>query len=88
MAQAQVLSYRGDVDAALALADEAVAINGATDYLNWQGEGYEIQGVTLLAAGRVPEATEAFAEALERYERKGTVLWAQRVRSRLNAVGA
>jgi len=87
MAQAQVLSYRRDFVAALAQADEAVAINGATDYINWQGEGYEIRGVILLAAGRMPEAREAFAEALERYERKGTVSWAERVRSRLDALG-
>ena len=41
----------------------------------------------MLAAGRMPEAREAFAEALERYERKGTVSWVERVRSRLDALG-
>ena len=87
MAQAQVLSYRKDFDAALVLADEAVAIIGATDYLNWQGEAHEIRGVILLAADRMPEAREAFTEALARYERKGTVTWAARVRSRLDALG-
>jgi predicted negative regulator of RcsB-dependent stress response len=88
MAQAQVLLDRGDVDAALVLADEAVAINGATDYLNWQGESYEIRAAILLAAGRVPEARAAFADALERYERKGTAPWAERARSRLQAIVA
>jgi predicted negative regulator of RcsB-dependent stress response len=87
MARAQVLSYRKDFDAALVLTDEAVAIIGATDYLNWQGEAHEIRGVILLAADRVPEAREAFIEALERYERKGTVPWAERARSRLDALG-
>jgi class 3 adenylate cyclase/predicted negative regulator of RcsB-dependent stress response len=88
MAQAQVLLDRGDVDAALVLADEAVAINGATDYLNWQGESYEIRGTILLAAGRVPKARAAIADALERYERKGTVPWAERARLRLEAIVA
>ena len=87
-AQAQVLSHRKDLDAALALVDEAVAINGATDYINWQGEAYEIRGGILLAAGRVPEAREAIAQALARYQRKGTVPWAERARSRLEALGA
>jgi predicted negative regulator of RcsB-dependent stress response len=86
MAQAQVLSYRRDVDAALTLADEAIEITGGTDYINWQGEGYETRGIILLAAGRVPEAREAFGEALERYEGKGTATWASRVRSRLDAL--
>ena len=45
MARAQVLSYRKDFDAALVLADEAVAIIGVTDYLNWQGEAHEVRGV-------------------------------------------
>ena len=87
-AQAQVLSYRGDVGAALTLADEAIAIDGGTDYINWQGESFEVRGNILLTAGRMPEARDAFGEALERYERKGTVPWADRVRSRLDALGA
>ena len=56
--------------------------------MNWQGEGYEIRGGILLAAGRVPEAREAIAEALARYQLKGTVPWAERARSRLEALGA
>jgi class 3 adenylate cyclase/predicted negative regulator of RcsB-dependent stress response len=88
MAQAQVLLERGHVGAALALADEAVAIMAATDYLDWQGEAHEIRGTVLLAAGRVPEAREAIAEAVVRYERKGIVPWAERAHFRLEALGA
>ena len=88
MARAQVLSFRKDFDAAMVLADEAVAIISVTDYLNWQGEAHEIRGVILLAADRVPEAREAFTAALARYERKGTVPWTLRVRGRLNALKA
>jgi class 3 adenylate cyclase/tetratricopeptide (TPR) repeat protein len=88
MAQARVLSSRNDVAGALSLADEAVAIVGATDYINWQGEAHETRGVIFRDAGRVPEAREAFTEALARYERKGTVSWAERARSRLDALEA
>jgi class 3 adenylate cyclase/tetratricopeptide (TPR) repeat protein len=87
MAQAQVLSSRRDFVSALALADEAVAINDATDYISSQGEAHEIRGAILQAAGRVPESREAFAQALAMYERKGIVVWAERARSRLDALG-
>ncbi|MGB7805417.1 MAG: hypothetical protein WBM72_07430, partial [Actinomycetota bacterium] len=75
-----------DPDGALSLADEAVAIIGMTDYPNWQGEAHEIRGVVLLAADRVAAASAAFSEALMRYESKGTVVWADRTRSRLEAL--
>ncbi len=86
MAQAQVLSARNDPAGALSLADEAVAIMGTSDYLNWQGEAHEVRGIVLLAAGRSPEARAAFSEALTKYESKGTVTWADRARSRLDAL--
>ena len=86
MAQAQVLSARNDPAGALSLADEAVAIMGTSDYLNWQGEAHEVRGIVLLAAGRSPEARAAFSEALTKYESKGTVTWADRARSRLEAL--
>ena len=86
MAQAQVLSARNDPAGALSLVDEAVAIMGTSDYLNWQGEAHEIRGIVLLAAGRSPEARAAFSEALTKYESKGTVTWADRARSRLDAL--
>ena len=62
LAQAQVLSHREDFVAALALADEAVSIFGATDYISGQGEAHEVRGGILLAASGAPEAREAFAE--------------------------
>jgi tetratricopeptide (TPR) repeat protein len=86
MAQAQILSHRQDFDAALELADEAVAIIGATDYLDWQGEACEIRAGILLGAGRAPEAREGFDDALDRYERKGIVPWADRARARRDAL--
>ena len=73
MAQARVLSHRGEHDEALRLADEAVGINEATDYLTWQAESDEVRGMVLAAAGRMEEAQEAYDRALERFERKGVV---------------
>jgi class 3 adenylate cyclase/tetratricopeptide (TPR) repeat protein len=87
MARARVLADRGDFDAAIALADEAVAINGGTDYLVWQGDGLEVRGMVLEAAGRRDDARAAYGEALERYGRKGNVVAAARVRDRIAALG-
>jgi tetratricopeptide (TPR) repeat protein len=83
MAQARVLSHRREHNEALALADEAVAINRTTDYLTWQGESDEVRGMVLTAAGRTDEALEAYTRALDRFERKGVVPAAARVRARI-----
>jgi predicted negative regulator of RcsB-dependent stress response len=84
---ARILSARGDHAGALERADEAVAILGTTDYLSWQAEGHEVRGGVLGAAGRTQEARAALQEALERYERKGVVPSAERLRERLAALG-
>jgi class 3 adenylate cyclase/tetratricopeptide (TPR) repeat protein len=86
LAMARVLSHRDEHDRALALADEAVAINGATDYLAWQAENDEVRGMVLANAGRLEDAREAFGSALGRFERKGIVPAVNRVRGRLSSV--
>jgi tetratricopeptide (TPR) repeat protein len=86
MAMARITSNRGEHDAALALADEAVTITESTDYLAWQAETLEIRGHVLSAAGRTEEARAAFETALERYERKGVIPSAARIRERLEAL--
>jgi len=83
MARARVVSHRGEHDEALALADEAVAINATTDYLTWQAESDEVRGMVLAAAGRTDEAIAAYGVALERFERKGAVPAAARTRTRI-----
>ena len=82
-ARAIVLSHRGQHDAALATADEAVAINEATDYTAWQGEALEVKGRVLAVAGRADEARAAYRGALDRYEHKGVVPSIERVRRRI-----
>jgi Flp pilus assembly protein TadD len=83
MAQARVLADRGAFEDALRLADEAVEISEGTDYLVWQGDAHEARGIVLEAAGRGDDARAAYRESLERYERKGNVVAAERIRSRL-----
>jgi tetratricopeptide (TPR) repeat protein len=85
MAQARVLADRGALEGALRLADEAVEILGQTDYIVWQGDGFEVKGFVLVAAGRRDDARAVYEESLARYERKGNVVAAARIRARLQA---
>ena len=84
LALARILSDRGEHSPAITLAEEAAAIVDATDYIAWQGDAHEVRGNVLLAAGRRDEARAALAEALARYERKGVVPLAARLRARLD----
>jgi class 3 adenylate cyclase/tetratricopeptide (TPR) repeat protein len=88
MARARVQAHVGEFDDALRLADEAIAINDRTDYPVWQGDGREVRGIVLEAAGRGDDAREAYEEAIDRYERKGNVVAAGRVRKRLVGNGS
>jgi tetratricopeptide (TPR) repeat protein len=83
VAMARVWSARGEHDRALRFADEAVAINARTDYTAWIGEGHEVRGDVLAAAGRGDDARAAYEQALRRYEAKQVVRWAERVRRRI-----
>jgi tetratricopeptide (TPR) repeat protein len=83
MAQARVLADRGVVEDALRLADEAVAINEPTDYLSWQGDGLEVKGMVFETAGRDDDARAAYGQSLDRFQRKGNVVAADRVRERM-----
>ncbi|HWL91713.1 MAG TPA: adenylate/guanylate cyclase domain-containing protein [Actinomycetota bacterium] len=88
MAQARVLADRRELEESLRLADEAVAINEGTDYVGWQGDAHEVRGSVLEEAGRGEDAREAFEEAIDRYERKGNVVAAGRIRTRLEHLGS
>jgi class 3 adenylate cyclase/tetratricopeptide (TPR) repeat protein len=83
MARARVLAASGAFEEALRLADEAVDIFAGTDYLVYEGDGHEVRGLILGAAGRGEDARAAFEEALARYEQKGNVPAAARARARL-----
>jgi class 3 adenylate cyclase/tetratricopeptide (TPR) repeat protein len=85
-AQARVLADRGRFDDAMALVDEALAVADETDYLDWQAQGHEVRGIVLAAAGRGDDARATYEEALARFERKGNVVAAARVRARLEHI--
>jgi hypothetical protein len=71
--RARLLAGAGEVEAALGLAVEAVALAGAADTPNLDAEAHAAHAVTLRAAGREEEATAAERLALGSYERKGNV---------------
>jgi class 3 adenylate cyclase/tetratricopeptide (TPR) repeat protein len=84
--RAKVLARRGEHDEAQRLASEAVAIGEGTDILNGQGDASADLAEVLSLAGRAEEAAEALEQALERYERKGNVVSAARMRDRLKSL--
>jgi class 3 adenylate cyclase len=86
--QALVHANRGQVEQAEALVREAVEIIEATDGLNYQGDALSDLAEVLRAAGRTDEAAATLEQALERYERKGNVVMAERTRARLAGVAA
>jgi tetratricopeptide (TPR) repeat protein len=81
--QALLESQGGRGDEAERLAREAVALTESTDGLGFQGDALSDLAEVLAGAGRADEATAAFTLALERYERKGNIPLARRVRRRL-----
>ena len=81
--RAKVLARRGEHAEAERLAREAVAIGDETDMLNAQGDANADLAEVLLLAGRADEAVAALEQAVERYERKGNLVSAQRARARL-----
>jgi DNA-binding SARP family transcriptional activator len=69
--RARVLARSGEREEALALAREAVALAGGTDFLNHHGDALADLAHVLFLLGRHDEAAAALGQALEVYERKG-----------------
>jgi class 3 adenylate cyclase/tetratricopeptide (TPR) repeat protein len=85
-AQALVHSARGQHTDAMRLAQEAVDWWSRTDSLLRQGDAHGDLAQILEAAGRRDKATEAWQEALDRYERKQIIPLAGRIREHLAAL--
>jgi class 3 adenylate cyclase/tetratricopeptide (TPR) repeat protein len=81
--RAKVLARRGELAEAEQLAREAVAIGEKTDLLDVQGDAYADFAEVLSLAGRPNEAAAALGQALGCYKRKGNLVSAQRVQTRL-----
>lgn len=84
--EALVCAHRGEHEEAERLAREAIAIIETTDGLRWQGDAHADLATVLEAAGRRDDTAAALREALNRYERKGVIPLARRVRKQLEAL--
>ena len=80
VARARLLSARSEMDDAMALASEAVALADETESIDLQGNVYVDLGIIRRQGGLEADAQAAFKAALERYERKGNVAAARAVR--------
>jgi class 3 adenylate cyclase/tetratricopeptide (TPR) repeat protein len=85
---ARVGAHRGELAEGERLAREAVAVIDETDGLILQAAAREALAKVLETSGRVSEAREALEEALERYERKGHVVLAERTCDHLASLPA
>jgi tetratricopeptide (TPR) repeat protein len=81
--KAKVLARRGEHAEGERLAREAVAIGDGTDSLIGQGDAYADLAEVLFLAGKPDDAGATLRQALDRYERKGHLVLAQRIRERL-----
>ena len=81
--RAKLLARKGEQQEAARLAREATALADGTDNLDRQGNAYADLGEVLLLGGKPDEAALAFEEALDRFERKGSRVMAERTRARL-----
>ena len=77
-ARAKVVAQKGDVDEALRLAKEAVAIVAPTDWLNTRGDALLDLAEVLELAERPDEAAPVLAEALHLYQQKGNIVAAEK----------
>ena len=84
--RAKVLARRGEHGEAERLAREALVMAEETDMLDAQGDVYADLAEVHFLADRSQDAAEALALALARYERKGNVVMAERVRDRVAAL--
>jgi tetratricopeptide (TPR) repeat protein len=81
--RAQLLLAQGRADEAERLVRGAVALAADTDELDLQAEGQVVLAEALRTVGRLDEAAAALDEALRRYEEKGNLVSAGRVRATL-----
>jgi tetratricopeptide (TPR) repeat protein len=81
--RAKALARSGELDDAVRVGRQAVAIASATDVLELRAEALADLGETLRLADRAQESREALEEAVRLYEAKGNVVGAERVRGLL-----
>jgi tetratricopeptide (TPR) repeat protein len=77
-ARAKALAQRGELDQAEALAREAVALAGRTEFVTMHGDALLDLGEVLRFAGRTDEAAEVAEHAARLFREKGNVVSAER----------
>jgi ATP/maltotriose-dependent transcriptional regulator MalT len=81
--RARIFAGRGRLAEAEALAREAVALAGKTDFLSDHGDALLDLAYVLRAGNRLVETRNASRQALALYEQKGNVVAAEKARSLL-----
>jgi tetratricopeptide (TPR) repeat protein len=79
----KVLARRGEHAEAERVARQAVATGDESDLIDATGDAYADLAEVLELTGKHAEAASALEQALDRFERKGNLVSAQRVRTRL-----
>jgi tetratricopeptide (TPR) repeat protein len=86
--RAKLLGLRGELEAAVALAREAVALAADTDYLNMHGDALLDLAEVLRLSTTPDEAAEAVVQALELFQTKGNVVSAAQASALLTELAA
>jgi tetratricopeptide (TPR) repeat protein len=81
--RAKVLAAHDRHTEAEGMAREAIGLADATDLLNIQADAYSDLAHVLMVGEKPDQARAALAQALRRYEGKGNIVMADRVRARL-----
>jgi class 3 adenylate cyclase/tetratricopeptide (TPR) repeat protein len=84
--RARLLAQQGAYEEAIAIARTAVELTDQTEETESQGNARLDLAHVLEKAGRNEEATTAFREALDRYERKGVIVLVEDVKERMAAL--
>jgi len=84
--RAKLIAREGRHEEAVALAEEAVALNEGTDSWDIRADALLDLGEVFELSGRPDDARRATREALDLYERKGVIPVIERVRLRLAAL--
>ena len=84
--RSRLLAQQGSYEEAIALAQAAVELTDQTEEIEQQGNARLDLAHVLAKSGRIDEASTAYRQALERYERKGIVVLVEEVKRRMTAL--
>jgi predicted negative regulator of RcsB-dependent stress response len=85
--RATLLAQEGQIDAAVAMAEEAAALTAGIDFWETLMFAFECLGDVYATAGRRDAAAGAFGRALDVCQRKGAVPAVKQISRKLASVG-